>query len=317
MTLREFMRNVRDRFYTEPFPTWAKASAQELEEGVYRRLGVQPDRDYPPGANIYDLGDWDVCILLDAAHPAIVRQVSREYAWLNTDAMGTYTTVGGYSLDWLDSTFTDGYRDQMADTGLVAWNPYTEHSNRVSDARLDGLYPVHEWGWDDSLGCIPPDAVTDTAIDALDAHDRVIAWYQQPHAPYRTLVEEVETLTQDVIGNEDAGRLTVWNLLRRGEVTPTEAHIACADTLRWALEDIKRLLRALPADADVVLTADHGEVFGADGRWGHPKDRYHPQQLRVPRVPVDQSTVDKTVAYGGGREAASDTEQRLAALGYR
>jgi hypothetical protein len=258
-----------------------------------------------------------VCVLLDAAHPAIVRQVSREYPWLDTEAMSTYTTVGGYSLDWLETTFGQASRADRQATGLVAWNPYTDHTDRVNDERLGGLYPVHGWAWNDRLGCIPPDAVTDTAIEALERHERVIAWYQQPHAPYRTLVDAVETLSADVIGNEDNGRLTVWNLLRRGDLTRTEAVIACADTLRWALDDIERLLRALPADADVMLTADHGELFGAGGRWGHPKDRYHPQQLRVPRVPVDQTAVDQPVTYGGDREPARDTDAQLAALGYR
>ncbi|TQQ78579.1 hypothetical protein EGH24_13740 [Halonotius terrestris] len=313
MTFAEWVRNSKERVLTEPIHTAVSVSAETFVEGIHRRLGTASRGRVRGGTNIYDL-EWDHAIVLDACSVPIFRQVAREYPWL--DVREPYRSVGGYSLHWLQETFTSEYADAIADTAFTAWNPYTDHASAIEPSRFAALEEVHRDGWDDALGCVPPAAVTDAALEYVDTGERRIVWYQQPHAPYRTLLSEVETLSEEVIGNEDNGRLTVWNLLRRGEVTREEAVIACAENLRWVLDDVERYLAAVPRDERVIVTADHGELFGDGGRYGHPKTSYRDAQLRVPLAKVELARVGDEPEYAADGAATDTAAERLQALGY-
>jgi hypothetical protein len=315
MSLADWLTNTRERFDHLSVCDAVRVSAARFRDGATRRLGFMRD-EWTGGTNIYDLPAWDTLIVLDACRPDIMRAVSREYAWLDTGGMETYETVGGYSLDWLESTFTPARREHMANSTFTAWNPYTEFTDIDYADAFAAYRAVHDGGWDDDMGCVPPAAVVEAACDIHDPRRRNIVWLMQPHTPYRTLVGEVETLRETEIGNEDNGRETVWNLLRRGDIAEYEAVIACADTLRWALDELEHYLRGLPAEADVYVTSDHGELFGVGGRLGHPQEHYADGQLQVPLMPVDQTRVGEGVEYGGARSVGSDASDQLAALGY-
>lgn len=273
------------------------------------RLEMPQDRTH-----IYDL-EWDALIVLDTCRPDALRALAPHYPWLTT--IETHNSIGGYSLDWLTSTFTPPYHDEMQDTAFIAWNPYTSFTDQVSHERFAALREVWRDGWDNDLGCIPPEPVTDAAIDVHQTtdHGRLIAWYMQPHTPWRT-ISKVERLHESEIGNEDNGRHTVWDLIRDGDISQLEAALAMGDSLAWALTDIERLLKTLPEHYTVVVTADHGELFGEHGRWGHPKDQYYPEQLQVPVATVDLSRLDEQPTYQHGTTADGVGDQ-LAALGYR
>lgn len=316
MTLKEWLRNSRERYQTVPVAQATDASARAFKEGLYRRLGWHTKTDVAGGTNIYDLPEWDVLIVFDALRPDIYRAVAREYPWLESDCE-CYRTVGGYSLDWLEETFRPEYRREMKQTGLVAWNPYTGFPDMDYSREFSAFNPVHEYGWDDDYGAIPPEVVTDAGMEMHGQTEKLILWYQQPHTPFRTLLDAVETLNEEKIGNEDNNRLTVWNLIRSGEVTRNEALLACAENLRWALNDIERFLAELDSETTVRVTADHGELFGEHGRYGHPKQDYYEEQLQVPLAAVDQDRVGESVTYGRGVEPTDDVEERLAVLGYK
>lgn len=315
MTLRRWIRNSKDRYQTLPVAQATDATAQSFKEGLYRRLGWHTRTNVYEGTNIYDLPEWDVLIVFDALRPDIYRAVAREYAWLDANC-NTYKTVGGYSLDWLMETFTPHYKRQMDVTGLVAWNPYTGFSDMDYADAFGAFNPVHEYGWSDRYGSIPPNVVTDAGIDMHGDTEKLILWYQQPHTPYRTLLDAVETLNEDAIGNEDNERLTVWNLIRSGDVSPNEAILACADNLRWALDDIARFVDSVDSDTTIRVTADHAELFGEHGRFGHPKQDYYDKQLVVPLATVDQDCVGEPVTYGRNVEPTEDVTERLKVLGY-
>lgn len=274
-----------------------------------QRFTIPEDRTH-----IYEL-DWDVLIVLDACRPDALHAIAPHYPWL-TD-IETHYSLAGYSLDWLTTTFTPPYRAPMQETGFIAWNPYTSFTDQVTPQTFGALREVWRDGWDNDLGCIPPETVTDAAIDVHETTDcdRLIAWYMQPHTPWRA-VDDIERLHENQIGNEDNGRRTVWDLLRQGEMTQLEATLAMGDSLQWALTDIERLLARLPNHLRVVVTADHGELFGEHGRWGHPKQQYHPEQLQIPVADVDLTRLDEQPSYQHGT-TADNVDDQLEALGYR
>lgn len=221
-------------------------------------------------------------------------------------------------------TFGGTTRETLAETAYVCANG---HASKFGDKlpaagrdllRLDRLW---EYGWDDEAGCVPPDVVTDSAIrlgrESLSP-DRTIVHYMQPHAPYRSL----DPVDRQSAAERDQVRATVWDLLQIGELSREEVWEAYRDNLRWVLDDgVKPLLQNFDADR-VVLTSDHGEMFGRRGLYGHFRHVPTTELRTVPWAttsatdlhPRDPKPVDKR-----SRLIPDDgeTENRLRSLGYR
>lgn len=262
--------------------------------------------------------EWDALIVLDTCRADALQAVADEYDWL-PDNIPSTRSPASWSRDWVRKACDpDDYGDVMQETAAVCWNPFTGYE---SDARhWHRLDEVWRTVWDDELSCIPPEEITDRAIRTgreTDA-ERVFVWYQQPHAPYRTLDCE-EPLTHDQVGQLETERETVWDLCIRGELAREDAWAAMLENLRWVLDDVERLLENLDAER-VVLTADHGEAFGELGGllWGHGAGLPHPALIRVPWVELtaeDTGTCQPAAPTDGQDDP--DVAEQLEALGYR
>lgn len=314
MTFRDWIRNTRGHISRSGFRAGGKAAALEFYTGAalraYDRL-PHWGRD-----NILDQ-EWDVCIVLDACRVDALNEVVGEYDWLDTPS--TITSTGSMSEEWMEETFTPEYSSEMARCGHVTWNAFSSHC--LDEA--DWVYLDEMWrdNWVNERGSVPPNAVTDQAIARwrTGAADRMIVHYQQPHTPYRMLAGDgtIETLKHEYVGDkEEQGRLTVWKLLRRGDISRERAWGAYIDNLRWVLDDIERLRENLDAD-QVVLTADHGDCFGEYGLYGHPRGVPVEELIRVPWVEIptaDRST--HTPSVKDHTDGAGGATERLEALGY-
>lgn len=139
----------------------------------------------------------------------------------------------------------------------------------------------------------------------------------QPHAPFRT-IEGIEPLTKDDVGKIDAGRTTVWDLIRKGEVNKEDAWTAYLDNLRWVLNDVEILVNSMDLES-VVLTADHGECFGEWGFYGHPNGIPLPKLKRVPWVELaaeNKGIYEPDISQWEKFESDQEVEERLEQLGY-
>jgi len=271
------------------------------------------------GENVYDR-DWDVLVVLDACRPDALRDAAAEYAFL--DAVETVRSVGSCSSEWLENTFqTSTHRDAVGRTAMVTGNTWTD---RYLDAeRFAVLDEVWKYAWDDDLGTVPAEAVTDRAIRVARDHDpdRLVVHYMQPHHPFVT-----DPLDGDggmARTGTHSSETNPWTLLRRGAVTERRVRTAYEANLRYALESVRTLLRNV--DGRVAVTADHGNLFGEWRLYGHPMHTPVPALITVPWAETtaeDRHTRQPTLSpptplpvsqvYG----AVGDVE-RLEALGYR
>jgi hypothetical protein len=94
------------------------------------------------------------------------------------------------------------------------------------------------------------------------------------HGVFRHLDEEV--VGGRLIGGEDAGRIFDQGKLDRLRMRQVEA-------VRYLDRVFARLFDAVPADTYVTVTADHGELFGEDGYFGHGPV-HHDKVYEVPFV---------------------------------
>jgi hypothetical protein len=182
------------------------------------------------------------------------------------------------------------------------------------------IVDVWDFGWDESLGTCPPEAVTDAAL-AQDS-DRLVAHYFQPHAPY---LGRASLLGH--AGNEHASPhdglpvdKPIWDDVERGRISEQELRQAYCSNLWVALTEVCRLIREVDHDR-IVIMGDHGEALGEWNVYSHPRTP-HPKIRTVPWIDVQgltalgEQAAETAEPVERSRQTDGDVEERLEVLGY-
>lgn len=261
----------------------------------------------PRGTNVYER-EWDVLVILDACRVDLLRSVADEYDFL--DGIRRVESIGSMSKEWMAKTFTEEYEAEIARTGYVTSNVFSERL--LSAEQFGTLDEVWRYGWDEDAGTVPPRAVTDRAIriDRESDADRLIVHYVQPHHPFVGLDE-----TFDAAPFGPALSDTAVDALRKGKIDFETFWKAYQDNLRYVLDDVELLLSNLDADR-VAITADHGDALGEWGIYDHPVGCLHPAVRTVPWTVTSAKDRGSYVPNSERTEAASDVDERLRTLGY-
>jgi len=239
-------------------------------QAIGRRL------DY--GTNVFERS-WDVLVVLDACRADSLRAVAPEVGFL--DEVGRVRSVGSSSSEWLENTFRG--REETARTAMVTGNTWTDRY--LTPDAFAALDEVWKYAWDDDLGTVPAAAVTDRAVATARERDpdRLVAHYMQPHHPF----------VPDPLSGDDGMARTAdrssesnpWVSLRRGEVGVERVRAAYEANLEHVLASVETLVENV--DGRVAITADHGNLFGEWGLYGHPMHTPVPALLSVPWAEVD------------------------------
>lgn len=120
------------------------------------------------------------------------------------------------------------------------------------------------------------DEIVGEFLDWRRNRDDWFAWLHlmEPHHPYdpdnaETSRAASQALSRDAIATNDPPDPEIVRDLYRQEVIETDSRL-------------ERLWDAIPKDTQVVFAADHGELLGENGIWGHPGQTFHPDVLRIP-----------------------------------
>jgi hypothetical protein len=276
-------------------------------QAVGRRL------DY--GTNVYER-EWDVLVVLDACRADLLSRVAPDVEYI--DGVERVRSVGSSSSEWLVNTFGDGAEAEQ--TVMVTGNTWSDrYLNADAFATLDEVW---KYAWDERLGTVPATAVTDRAVGLSRERDpeRLVVHYMQPHHPFVTdPLDEDDGIQRS---GQDSSHSNPWIALRRGETTTERVWRAYEANLRHVLDEVATLVENV--DGRVAITADHGNLFGEWGLYGHPMHTPVPALLAVPwaeTTGVDRQTYSPTLdppeplPVGRVHDAETDRE-RLEALGY-
>jgi hypothetical protein len=265
------------------------------------------------GTEIYE-DHWDLLVILDACRADVARGIAPEYDWLET--FDTVFTKSSSSREFLATNFRDRHADEMARTACVTGNPFSNDYLDGDDfAALDEAW---RHGWDDDLGTVPPEAVTDATIRTCRAgdYDRTIAHFMQPHFP--SLADP--DLGSAVDPETNVWIDSVWDRLEAGDVSYERVWAAYEDNLRRVLDSVATLLRNVDAER-VIVTADHGNGFGEHDIYGHPRLRTRRTLREVPWITATATDTEEYEpdAFAEEEEAVTTdaVEERLRDLGYR
>jgi hypothetical protein len=270
--------------------------------------------------------DWDYLIILDACRYDYFAGMAENYF---TGRLQEGISLGFGTLEWLKKNFTSYYPDVI----YVSGNPYCNSKMEVSgfDAKQHfyRVVDVWEFGWDENLGTVPPEKITQAALEAIKrfAEKKFIIHYLQPHAPYISqrffrggfpLPFTQDGILSGVRGYRDSkvvkkltdllGALLIkaklirntWELRERLGLPPASPMDAirrkCGveglkeayqENLQIVLEYVAELCRQITtiSKGKIVITADHGELLGEDGRFSHGSQ--HRLLLEVPWFEIE------------------------------
>lgn len=289
----------------------------------------------PLGRHVYD-HDWDALIVLDACRVDALQEVAPEFDFI--EEVGAVPSVGSTSKEWIANTFTEEYEEAIRNTACITANSWVdtvltddadwgfwtatkgsflESHDIFADlmardvARQDDFLRFESIGHlesRESFNITPAEDVTNYAISVgRDSNfDRMVVHYMQPHAPF------IANASED--GEVEQWEERPFKALRNGE-SHDKVWNGYLDNLRYVLENVGTLLENLNAE-DVIITADHGELFGEFGLYEHIGGVLHPNLRKVPWVrttATDRKTHEPNLA---DTDSDSSVEKRLADLGY-
>ena len=251
--------------------------------------------------------DWDYLIILDACRFDTFEEVYQNYF---DSSLRKVESRGSNTMEWLPETFEGRYNytylsaspyvnskalsvDEMMSNG-VEWTA-TEHFTRIIDI------------WDDYWNgdTVHPRKVTKKLAEIEDTP--VIAHYMQPHSPFLStdsgpdkgliwktaayffhkLPERLQTEIKNTItvpGSEKYSSYHETIAENEGKEYLREKY---RENLEIALEEIQRFVED-KEDVKIVITADHGELLGENGRYAHPRGEKIPELVHVPWLEIQK-----------------------------
>lgn len=172
-------------------------------------------------------------------------------------------TLGGCTPEYVWENFSNGdYDDVVYVTGNPQFSPQTFHAR--TGRRVDGVFHevfhTYETGWSDQLGTVPPGSVLEDLNTArkLFPHKKIIAHFMQPHIPF---------LDSDVESSCGTDSRNVWRMAEMGLYDQGDVKEAYRNNLEYIWSTISKPLRKL--DGRTLVTSDHGNFLGENGRYGH------------------------------------------------
>lgn len=224
--------------------------------------------------------DWNVLIVLDACRSDSYHrrdhssQAKRSMAWC------TYLWVQRLAR------LLDGQ-----EVLYVTANPVVDRELNKLDASSFHLISVWDFDWGrcgpHKMPTVHPRSVNDAVLSYVDAHgqpERMVVHYIQPHMPY---------IGRDALPYADWGRCDAemaYDLrkvahprqaVKRGEVSREQVRAAYEGNVDLVVPYAHALRDSLAGI--VVITADHGELLGERGKYGHSSGPC-PELLNVPWV---------------------------------
>ncbi|MDB2283296.1 hypothetical protein PM030_15605 [Halorubrum ezzemoulense] len=257
---------------------------RELNRLVHRRLYT---RQYnTAGVGIFE-EEWDNLILLDACRYDLFEQYCTSFS----GELQSRVSRGSNTVEFLLGNVRGR---NLTDTVYVTGNPQYHRHKDILDSTFHDVVDIwHEGGWNEKMGTVLPETVTDHALEAAKVYPkkRLLIHYVQPHYPF------VESNTSFDKGHlEQTGpdvNPNFWYRIMYGEIQPPAEQIweMYAENLERALPSVRELVDRIAGRT--VISSDHGNMIGDRSspipirEWGHPRGIYANELVRVPWFVID------------------------------
>ncbi|MBS3816352.1 MAG: hypothetical protein KGY76_02180 [Candidatus Thermoplasmatota archaeon] len=241
---------------------------------------------------------WKYLVVLDACRYDYFKKYCEFDGQLKKVRSPAFNGTGAPTSVWYRNVFDKRYDDVIHISSHPRVNSMMEVEGFKGFEHFHKVIDVWDTGWNEEYGTVLPETVTKEGLKTVkkNPEKRFIFHYMQPHTPYLTLdppstkkkrepgsrtsftrrvrnfaVKKARTF----IGDKKAVDLMAMlglpplspmdDALRKvGEEGVKEAY---KENLLIALETVRTLIEEL--EGKMVITADHGELLGEKGRYGH------------------------------------------------
>lgn len=315
MTFADWLREIHYELGEYPPSNVVKHAAHTFYIGGLRRVQQVLDR----GTSHWEK-EWDVLVICDACRVDLLEEVcdSGQFEWLpNSDGVDSLLSVGSTSDEWMQGMFDEAHIDEMRRTAYVSGNLFAQNYPTEEFAAYTQTHPEQVG----DIHTFDPKKLTERAVDIWRRRqelgvEKMIVHYFQPHTPFRS---RPEWFDKDHENRTDWGE--GFTRLRDGKIDRTEFRDAYLDNVVWAMEEVEMLKEN--CEADIGISADHGNGLGEWGVYGHPYGIPIDAVRRVPWIKVDgtdERTIDPDLSDDYLEQNTRDKEavqEHLASLGYR
>jgi hypothetical protein len=311
---------------------------------------------------------WDYLIILDACRYDFFSKVWKDY--LHGDLYKKYS-VGSSTVEWRNKSFPGRYNDVIYISSNPNINSVKSIKNFNGSDHFFKVFDLWNSNWDEQLGTVRPDSVTDFVIKILKkTNKRAIIHYLQPHAPYIYFPGQSTGFSSIDLEDGNAFKLDLesrynqkmekallniiynftrisnyfispmfridWKMrqvLSLGPASPLDAfrrengkealRKAYNDNLILVLNEVKRLINHL--HGKVIITADHGELLGENGFYGHANYKKYKELIEIPWLVLEIPKSNQHITFPDHKSSIDECDyegedielrKKLSALGY-
>lgn len=258
--------------------------------------------------------DWDVLVILDACRYDLFEKSNPFDAPVQkVHSNATHTT------EFLQQNFADR---KYSDLVYITASPQVARSN-AEFAHIEHVWKSH---WDDEKRTVLPEDMTDVALSVSERfpNKRLIVHYMQPHYPFiGPKGDKISDRIDYASYNSDNDEARIWEHLAASRIDSELVQAAYQENLKVVLPAVKRLVSNLTGK--VVVTSDHGNVFGEQVCWlpvkiyGHPPNVPTVNLTAVPWVEIpweQRRKIKKAEARSSDYSVDRDVQKKLEDLGY-
>ena len=215
--------------------------------------------------------EWDYAIVLDSCRYDIFKQ----YNDIN-GKLSKIISPGSHTIDWIKKCMIKPYQNTILLSSSPHFSPQKLKQYKV-DKCFYKIQPLWDYRYDDELETIPPNNFKEPfyVTKQLNPDKRIILWLMQPHRPFingDTSWSDYHRLKDEK--GQDATQKTIDKSIH-----------GYINNLNIALLTIKSLLPKMKGK--VIITADHGNLFGEYGIFLHPRMIYVPELVEVPYLEIE------------------------------
>ncbi len=273
-------------------PRFRRWVLHKLGQNIYSRVIGAYGRAFSEKPTLITDKEWDHLIVLDACRYDTFVHVWHQLVDSHIE-VPYIISPGSDTFSWVKANLV-----RNPDKGAlenVVWVTANPIASKEFFQMHDWTFPladcvsVWRFGWDEELDTVGPWDVVKAVREFDGFHDRAktdrrfLIHFLQPHAPFigdpsgcidRATRQRIFETHEYHPGN------VIWWLLRDGEISLRKVKKAYEANVQLALKLALKLVKVLAGR--VVITADHGNLFGEYGLLHHPPGVHVPELVKVP-----------------------------------
>ena len=207
---------------------------------------------------------WDNLFILDATRHDLYEEVEGKTK--------KRTTLAGQSTEYIEKNFSEG---DFSDVVYVTGNPFFNESQfkeltgRELNEVFHEVFHTYQTDWSTEHNTVMPEPLMRDAKTAknLFPDKKIVVHFMQPHYPFIDSKFTDEGIRPD-LDHEKEG-FSIWELAETGKYDKKELWQAYKENLELVLPEAKKLAEEL--GGKTAITADHGNLVGEKGIYGHPR----------------------------------------------